>query len=202
MVLSGGKLRMNKNDFLKELSILLNNLPSDEKQEILFDYQEHFSIGLEEGKSEEEIISGLGSPKSIARQYTANFIVNQAEANPSTTNVLRAIFATLVLGFFNLVFVLGPFLGVVGALIGLFGASIGITIAGIAVFSGVAFEPILSSYMYMPVAFTSNTPATIFLGIGLASLGLLFTIGNCYLAKWLYILTIRYLKFNLRIIRK
>lgn len=195
-------MKMNKNEFLKQLSSLLSNLPSDERQEILFDYQEHFSIGLEEGKTDEEIIKSLGSPKSIARQYTANYIVNQAEANPSTTNVLRAIFASIVLGFFNLVFVLGPFVGVVGILIGLFGASIGISIAGVSVFCGVALFPILSSTISMPIALTSNVPATIFLGIGLTSLGLLFTIGNCYLAKWLYIATIKYLKFNLRIIRK
>lgn len=195
-------MRMNKNEFLKELSVLLSNLPSDEKQEILFDYQEHFSIGLEEGKTDEDIIKGLGSPKSIAKQYNANYAVNQAAANPSTTNVLRAIFATIVLGFFNLVFVLGPFVGVVGVLIGLFGASIGITIAGISVFGGVALGPVLSSYISMPMALISNAGATIFLGIGLTSLGLLFTIGNCYLAKWLYIGTIKYLKFNLRIIRK
>lgn len=202
-MLSGGKKKMSKSDFLKELSSLLSNLPSDERQEILFDYEEHFSIGTEEGKTEEEIISSLGTPKAIAKQYTANYIVNQAEVNPSPSNMVRAIFATLALGFFNLVFVLGPFLGIVGGLIGLFGASIGITIAGIAVFFQAALGPVLGSfgpYVSVPLAFEANPSATFFLGAGLTSLGLLFSIGNCYLAKWLYIGTIKYLKFNLRLI--
>lgn len=194
---------MNKNDFLKELSSLLSSLPSDERQEILFDYEEHFSIGIEEGKTEEEIISSLGTPKTIAKQYKANYIVNQAVANPSPSNILKAVFATIVLGFFNLVFVLGPFLGLVGLLIGLFGASIGITIAGISLFFQAALGPALGSlgsYLSVPFALEANPGATLFLSTGLTSLGLLFSIGNCYLAKWLYIGTIHYLKFNLKLI--
>jgi len=195
---------MNKNEFLKELSSLLSDLPSEERQEILFDYEEHFSIGLEEGKTEEDIIRGLGNPKAIAKQYKANYIVNQAEANPSPSNILRAVFATIVLGFFNLIFILGPFLGIVGALIGLFAASIGITVAGISIFFKSALGPalgFLASYnISVPAVLTANNGATLFLGIGLTSLGLLFIIGNCYLARWLYIGTIKYLKLNLRII--
>ncbi|SHK34469.1 HAAS signaling domain-containing protein [Paramaledivibacter caminithermalis] len=191
---------MNKDEFLKELDILLNNLPSDEKREILFDYEEHFSIGLKEGKTEEEIIENLGSPKFIAKQYNANYMVNQAESNPSASNIFRAVFAIIVLGFFNLVFVLGPFIGIIGLLIGLFGASIGITIAGISLFGGIATFSVFDPYISLPIALTSNAGGTIFLGIGLTSLGLIFFIGNCYLAKWLYILTIKYLKFNLKII--
>ncbi|MCT4563740.1 MAG: DUF1700 domain-containing protein [Maledivibacter sp.] len=193
---------MNKDEFLKELSLLLRNLPSSERQEILFDYQEHFSIGLEEGKTDKEIIEALGSPKSIAKQYDPGYAVNPVEVNSSTTNVVKAIFATIVLGFFNLIFVLGPFLGVVGVLIGLFGASIGVTIAGISISAGMVLNPILYRYISIPIALASNAPATMFLGIGLTAFGLLFTIGNCYLARWLFIGTIKYLKFNLRLIRK
>jgi uncharacterized membrane protein len=193
---------MNKDEFLKELSLLLRNLPSSERQEILFDYQEHFSIGLEEGKTDKEIIEALGSPKSIAKQYDPGYAVNPVEVNSSTTNVVKAIFTTIVLGFFNLIFVLGPFLGVVGVLIGLFGASIGVTIAGISISAGMVLNPILYRYISIPIALASNAPATMFLGIGLTAFGLLFTIGNCYLARWLFIGTIKYLKFNLRLIRK
>lgn len=196
---------MNKNEFLTKLSNLLSDLPSDERREILFDYEEHFSIGLEEGKTEDDIIAGLGNPNSIAKQYKANYIVTQAEVNPSPSNILKAVFATIVLGFFNLVFVLGPFLGFVGVLIGLFAASIGIIIAGISIFGVTALGPALgplSAYVTLPVGMISNTGATLFFSIGLTSLGLLFIIGNCYLARWLYIVTIKYLKLNLRIIRR
>lgn len=195
-------MEMNKNEFLKELASLLSDLPSDERQEILFDYEEHFSIGLEEGKTEEEIIENLGNPSSIAKQYRANHIVNQAAANPSPSNILRAVFATIVLGFFNLVFILGPFIGIVGVLIGLFGASIGITVSGILLFLRVTIEPALNAFIHVPYVFNSNPAATIFLGIGLTSFGLLFFIGDCFLAKWLYVGTIKYLKMNVRLIRK
>lgn len=202
-MLSGGKMIMNKSEFLKELSSLLSSLPSDERQEILFDYEEHFSVGKENGKTEDEIIKSLGSPRSIAKQYNASYIVTQAEINPSPSNMTKAVFATLALGFFNLVFVLGPFLGVVGVLIGLFGASIGMTLAGIAVFFQGALGPAMGSlgpYINIPFALEANPGATIFLGLGLTALGLLFSIGNCYLAKFLYIGTVKYLKFNLKLI--
>lgn len=193
---------MNKKEFLKELSILLNDLPSEERDEILFDYEEHFSIGHEEGKTDKEIIESLGNPRTIAKQYKASYIVNQAAANPSPSNILSAVFATIVLGFFNLVFVLGPFLGVVGILIGLFGASIGIIVGGFSLFLKIALGPALTSLISLPVAFTLNPGASIFLGIGLTSLGLLFLIGNCFLTKWIYIGTIKYLKWNLKMIRR
>ena len=182
---------MNKKEFLKQLDNLLSDLPADERKEILFDYEEHFRIGLEEGKKEEEIIESLGNPKTIAKQYRVNYIVNQAEANPSPSNILKAVFASLVLGFFNIVFVLGPFIGVVGVLIGFFAASISIVFGGVSVFFKAILDPAFLAY---------STGANLFLGIGLTSSGLLFTIGNCYLAKWLYIGTIKYLKMNLKMI--
>ena len=41
---------MNKEQFLRELSNQLRKLPEEERQDILFDYEEHFQFGIEEGK--------------------------------------------------------------------------------------------------------------------------------------------------------
>ncbi|AST01019.1 hypothetical protein BT10792_00025 [Bacillus thuringiensis] len=40
---------------------------------MLLDYEEHFQFGLEEGKTESEIIQGLGSPKVIAKELLAMY---------------------------------------------------------------------------------------------------------------------------------
>ncbi|MED3923350.1 DUF1700 domain-containing protein, partial [Priestia aryabhattai] len=47
---------MSKSKFLQQLNESLKPLSSKERADILQDYEEHFSIGLEEGKTEEEIV--------------------------------------------------------------------------------------------------------------------------------------------------
>lgn len=60
---------MNKNDFLDILRDYLKGIFSQiEINDILRDYEEFFLNGELQGKSEEEIIKGLGSPKSIANE--------------------------------------------------------------------------------------------------------------------------------------
>ncbi len=60
---------MNKSEFLEILKdYLKKDLSPDEVSDILRDYEEYFVDGLIEGKSDMEIIQGLGSPKSIANE--------------------------------------------------------------------------------------------------------------------------------------
>ena len=47
---------MTKEQFFHELANALRKLPQNEREEIMQDFAEHFAIGEEEGKSEEEII--------------------------------------------------------------------------------------------------------------------------------------------------
>jgi Predicted membrane protein len=51
---------MNKKEYLEELSRLLRKLPKEDREDIISDYGEHFAIGLEKGRSEEEISRALG----------------------------------------------------------------------------------------------------------------------------------------------
>lgn len=60
---------MNKNDFLDILRDYLKGTFSQlEINDILRDYEEFFLNGELQGKNDEEIIRGLGSPKSIAQE--------------------------------------------------------------------------------------------------------------------------------------
>jgi uncharacterized membrane protein len=56
-------MKMNKMEFLKKLEAKLKGLPVNDIKEILSDYEEHFRIGLEKGKTEEEISVELGDLK-------------------------------------------------------------------------------------------------------------------------------------------
>lgn len=189
---------MNKQEFMSRLSDVLSNMPAEEKADILYDYEEHFSIALEKGKTEEEAAEELGNPEGIAKYYKANAAVNMAETNKSVRHITGAVFSVLGLGFINLVFILGPYLGVVGALLGFFAAAVAMTLSGVVGIIAALFAPVLPGIISMSV----NQGAVIFAMLGIACLGLLMFIGCCYLAKGLYTATIKYLKFNLRIIQK
>lgn len=189
---------MKKLEFMNKLTTSLNanGLGQNEIDEILFDFEEHFRIGLEKGKTEEEICNSLGEPASLSKQYSAAALINKAGENTTLKNTFRAVFASLGLGFVNMVFVLGPFMGLVGILIGLFGASIGIAVGGMSLF----VLAILSFYV-TSIVIGINVFAAIFIAIGIACSGILFFIGNCLIAKAFFKGTVAYLKFNLRIIK-
>jgi len=187
---------MNKKEFLGRLSELIKDIPEEEKKDILFDYEEHFRIGLEKGRKEEEIAASLGDPKIIAKQSMASCILKEAEKTTSASNIMRAIFAAVGLGFFNLVIVLGPAIGLMGILVALFAAAFAITVSGAAVLFGTLMGPVFAWNIYIPFAAVVSIP----LGIGLTALGLLSIIGAFYLTKFFYKLSISYLKMNLQII--
>ncbi|MEG1002088.1 DUF1700 domain-containing protein [Clostridium sp.] len=65
---------MNKNEFLSILASGLKDFPEKELADILFDYQEHFTIGKSNGKTEEEIIEELGTPYEIVYQYRSAYL--------------------------------------------------------------------------------------------------------------------------------
>lgn len=72
---------MNKEEFLREIEKSLDKISEKERAEILYDYEEHFMIGKENGKSEEEICLELGSPKEIANNYLLNRTEDSFEGN-------------------------------------------------------------------------------------------------------------------------
>jgi len=187
---------MNKKDFINKLSSYLGGVPAEERQDVINDIEEHFKEAISEGRTEEEISDSLGDPKALANQFKANILVNKAEKITSAINITRAVLATLGLGFFNLMFVLGPFIGIVAVLFSLFASAIAITASGIAVFFASIFGPLVPQYFAVLI----NPAVSIFASIGVTLFGILFFIGDIYVAKWIYRLFVRYIKFNLRII--
>ncbi len=63
---------MSKEQFLKELSSHLRKLPDEERKDILFDYEEHFQFGIEEGKTESEIIKGAWLSESNCKRIACD----------------------------------------------------------------------------------------------------------------------------------
>lgn len=184
---------MKKKDFLKQLRQHLKHLQKEELDEVLADYEEHIDIGVSEGRSEKEVIKTLGTPKTIAKHVTAYTHLKKAKEERTTGNILRAVVSTIGIGFFNIIFVLGPFLAIIGVLIGFFGVGASLFVGGLVGFFGLlinAFEP----------GIPMN--AAIMFMIALISGGGLVLIGSYYLAKLFAILTLKYLKLNIKVVKK
>jgi uncharacterized membrane protein len=188
---------MNRQQFIETLRKQLSGLPQPDLDEIIYDYEEHIRNGVADGKSEEEIIAHLGDIRQIANQYRMSSAIRAAEARTTPASVGRAVIMTVTLGFFNIVIILGPYLGLLGALAGLFAAAVGIAAAGIGIMVGMLVAPVFPEYINIGVGY----PVAFFAAVGLSCFGVLFFIGDCYIAKYFFKGTLSYLKWNLNIIR-
>lgn len=180
---------MTKNEFLAELKASLKKIPSDERQDILQDFQEHFDFGLEEGKTEEEISASLGSPQQIGKELVANYRVGLVEDSVTTGNIFRAVWAVIGLGFFNLIIVLGPFVALAGIIIAGWIVGIAFVAAPLLVLINVAVYPQIFEFF------------DLFFSIALAGLGLFIAIGMFFASRSLTNGFVRYLKYNVRLVK-
>ncbi len=189
---------MSKKRFMNELKRNLRGLSKEDRDEIVEDYEEHFEVGKKKKRKESEIAKSLGNPKQIAKQAKVELLVSKAEEDKSAKNILRVVFATISLSFFNLVFVVGIFFALLSVIIALFATGFAVAVSGIVIiFSGV-FYPTFSQFSFY---FSISPLAIIFAGIAVTALGILLLIGTLYIGKGFYVITIKYVKLNIKIIK-
>ncbi len=195
---------MTREQFLESLRNQLKNIPKEQIDEILQDYRDHITIGMEKGRNEEELIKSLGDPKEIAKQINANYHIKNAETKISASNIFRAIYATAGLGFFNLIFVLPLFMIILLLLAVLFAVPISLIISGIMVIILSVSIPLAPDYFFNNFGIAVSVPEAVgasLISIGLVSMGLLILIAAYYVTKAIFKIVLRYLKFNLNIIQ-
>lgn len=132
---------MNKLQFLTKLREALSGLPASEIEDIISDYEAHFTEGAAAGRSEADIAAALGEPARVAKELKAEIGLKRLEAKPTPKNFALAIGAFLGLATFNIFFVLPILIALAGLLFGWGVASIAIFAAGFAVlFHGIFRE--------------------------------------------------------------
>ncbi|EMA6345113.1 DUF1700 domain-containing protein [Bacillus cytotoxicus] len=178
---------MNQEQFLQELSTHLRKLPEEERRDILYDYEEHFRFGLEEGKAEAEIIKGLGSPKAIAKEMLALYRFDEMKKDPSASNITRAVTSVVGLSLLNFIIVLGPLIAMISFIFSLWIGGISSVIAPFLV----VIKILTGTFLWLDI----------FVSITLFGVGLLVCIGAYYCTKWFKNLCIRYVNWNLKMIR-
>ena len=180
---------MTKEQFLEELKRQLKKLPNQELEEVLRDYDEYFMIAQSEGKQDQEVIQSLGSPKQIAKELLATYYIEEMQKTASVQNISRAIWAGLGLGFLNLIFILGPFIGVVATVVSLWFSAIVFVLTPLLVLILVAINIQIFTWF------------NLFASIALCGIGILLNIGLYYITALLKKWTIQYLKLNVSIVK-
>jgi len=180
---------MNKSQFLSEMERHLSRLSIDEKDDILQDYEEYFSIGIEEGKTETEIATSLGSPKQLAKELLANYHIEKMETTTTTRNMFRAVWAVIGLGFVNLVIVLGPFLVVLSLLLAGWITGVAGVLSPLLVIVNTIVNPDIFEWY------------DVFFSLAFCGIGLFILIGMYYASNSVKNVFLRYLKFNLSIVK-
>jgi len=192
---------VSRDQFLSDLKRSLGAIQESEKLDILSDYEEHFRMGLAEGKSEEQIADSLGNPRILGKSYTIDSLLEEPKAGGGVTaaSVLRAVFASISLTFFNVIVVLGPFLGLVAVMVALWAAAVSLPLSGIAIVLAPAAALIVPGFFSL----AGMSPVfLVFAGIGTAALGVLAVIGMWKLSRLFVLVIASYVKFNLRIVTR
>jgi len=192
---------MNKDTFLSELKRSLGRMPESERKDVLYDYEEHFRMGAADGKSEEQVAASLGNPRLIGKSYAIDSLLEDRKDGREATagSVVRAVFASISLTFFNLIFILGPFVGLVGVMIGLWATAISLPIAGVSA----VLSPIAALIVPQWVNLSGIGVAIwVFAGIGIAAIGVLAVIGMYLLSRLFLRGTAAYVKLNARIVTR
>ena len=179
---------MNKEQFLKQLESSLKKLSLEERQDILQDYEEYFAIGIEKGKSEEEISASLGQPKQIAKELLASYHLDMVEQKTSARNILSAVWAVVGLGFFNLLIVLAPFLTLVSIVLSGWLVSAAFILSPL----GIIFNLFINQFRI----------ADMFLALCLCGIGIFIAMGMLIATKAVTNGFIRYLKFNITFVKR
>jgi uncharacterized membrane protein len=182
---------MNKTEFFKELTKQIQKLPKTERDNIIEDYEEHFEHGVFEGRTEEEIAKKLGNPRKIARELITEYHLDHAEQNRSYSSMVRAIFTSFGLGFFNLVFVLAPFIAIIAVVIACYAVSFAFVVSPLSVLVVALFAD--DSWQSILLLF--------FVTLGLLGVGLVLGTATTYFSKKFTYWFTRYAKSNLNIIR-
>lgn len=196
---------MTREEYIAALRNELGVLSESEVSDICADFEEHFSIGLSQGKTEHEISAELGDPISVADTYLSDNIemasgykatpkshaaITQKVTQSGTQAVKAPVDLTgprLFVVLFNVLFMVWVAFSIYGAILSFWAVTVGMFIGVIAIFVSLAV-----------------VPAGAVAGVVLAALALLsFTVCsavvNFFITKFAIIGTNEYIKWNKKI---
>ena len=183
---------MNQQEFLSDLKQELINRKVQNIQEILADYEEHFTHGKQKGLAEDEIVRKLGSPSTLAKAYETESLISEVR-NPETSfhmgKALRVVGRLLVLAPFNFLVLFIP--GTVTFSLITAGWSIAVALLGV----GFAIFSLSIFHFGLWMAIASVAAA-----FGLIGLAVLSGIIMFWISKMVLLGLINFMQWNLKFV--
>jgi uncharacterized membrane protein len=190
---------MTRDEFLKALRENLRGLPQNEADDIIRDQDEYIRDATASGRSEEQVVASLGDPRAFASNLSATAHIDRATKSSGvreyTSATFRAVFAVLALAPLNLIFVLGPFLGLVGILVACWGVALALTLGAGGVMMG-----FFAKAIFVSVGFMAHL-STFFLIAGIIGLGIIGILIMLKVTELVMRGTIAYLRWNVNFVR-
>ncbi|WP_229717169.1 HAAS signaling domain-containing protein [Paenibacillus aceti] len=164
---------------------LLQSIPQAERNDILYDYREHFEAGKLAGKSEAEIIDKLGSPALIARELLLDYSITAAENEKNLPNIVRAVGQMAGLNLINAIFIALPALVLLILLASLIIVTAALILSPLLIIVNILQQGFNLFFFYLFATMT------------LCSLGILLGVGVKSLSNRFYNVTLRLLRSKL-----
>lgn len=187
---------MNRQQFMQAMEMYLRPMDRLERAELLADYDQHFELGLQEGRPEEEIARELGHPEEIAKEALGErfgthmsgtdpyYGATYSEMQPPRHNnrATRNFFTAVGLLFLNLM---------LGIPLGLILWSVWLTIACLSL---LVLAPVAAALDFLLLG--NFDKAELFVAIGTFGVGILFAIASKWIFRAFKIITLQYVRWN------
>lgn len=192
---------MTREEYIAALKRELGILGDTEVSEICSDFEEHFAVGLSQGKTEHEISAELGDPRSVAETYLSDNI-EQASGYRATAQNTAAVTQAVVpprnvekdltgprlfVILFNVFFMIWVAVSVYSVIVSFWAATVGLLIGAVAIFVAIAAVP--------PAA----VAGVLLAGLAVLCFAIVSGILNFFLTKLTVMATKEYVKRNKKI---
>ncbi|WP_335869431.1 DUF1700 domain-containing protein [Bacillus sp. 2205SS5-2] len=190
---------MTKEEYLQRLELALFDLPTERQKEIMDHYNRRIELGFSYEKEVEEMMEYLGTPEEVAAKIWVEEKEKKAPKEtpskplppPSSGSKGTKIMLILLLILFNLIFVLGPAIGIGATILGFCVSAIALIVSGVLVLIvdplsilfgfDVEFQGLTGWPRGLGLLFTSMT--TVGFGLVLGAVSTVFAKGYVWLFK-------------------
>jgi len=188
---------MTQSEFLTSLDAALIKYNVKDRFRIIAHYKSQLEHVESNPEDLEKTLARFGDPDQLAATYQKKESIQPIE--PVGIKFIKSLFIGIGLLFFNLIFVLGIYAGIWGIVIGLLGGGIGVFFSGIALLFSTFFT--LPGVFHIPLLLIEHPVLMGSSGIFLMGLGTFFTILSIWFIKYWCMLTVKYIKWNIQLIR-
>jgi len=188
---------MTQSEFLTSLDAALIKYNVKDRFRIIEHYKNQLNKAESNPEALEKILSRFGDPDQIAATYQKKEVSQPEE--PIGIKLLKSFFIGIGLLLFNLIFILGIYAGIWGVVIGFLGGGIGLFFSGVALLISTFFS--LPGVFHLPLLLIEHPVLMASSGVFLIGFGSFLFILSVWFLKYWCILTVKYVKWNIQLIR-